>query len=71
MSALWEIVSDIGDNLNKRPIGLNDLPDNSDKNSKHIVMYDIQMHQVISQLKSNLNATRSKSPHLWSISSCC
>ncbi len=36
--------------------------DNSDKSSKHTVMYDKQMHQITPQI--TLNATRSKSPNL-------
>ena len=44
-------------------MGLDALPDNTkDKSSKHMVIFDEQMHQII--LEIILNATRSKSPDL-------
>ncbi len=46
----------------KRPMGLDVVLDNTDKSSKHSVVYDKQMHQITPQI--TLNAIRSKTPHL-------
>ncbi len=42
--------------INKRPMGLDIMLDNTDKGSKHIVFFDKQMHQINPKLTSN--ATR-------------
>ena len=43
-------------------MGLDALLGNIDKNSRHIVMYDKQLHQITPKIA--LNVTRSKSIHL-------
>ena len=49
-------------NDNKRPMGLDALLDNADKSSKHIIMYDKQMHQITPNI--TLMAQGQKSSYL-------
>ncbi len=48
-----------------RSMGLDDLLDNTEKCSQHLVMYDKQMLQITLVPQVTVHATRSMIPHVW------